>query len=75
MPKRTSVRSFRLSSSSKSVRRQTVRGRFSSGVGAPGFSGLPATGDRRRLEDDGQRFQNYRAVLTVLDVPVIPSLD
>ena len=44
------------------------------GLAAPGFPGLPATSDLVAVwkTTSGQRFQNYRAVFTVLDVPVIP---
>ncbi len=44
------------------------------GLAAPGFQGLPATSDLVAVwkTTSGQRFQNYRAVFTVLDVPVIP---
>jgi hypothetical protein len=43
------------------------------GLAAPGFSGLPSTGDLVAVwrTAEGQRFQNYRAVFTVLDVPVV----
>jgi hypothetical protein len=43
-------------------------------LATPGFPGLPATSDLVAVwkTTSGQRFQNYRAVLTVLDVPVIP---
>jgi hypothetical protein len=42
------------------------------GLAAPGFQGLPATSDLVAVwkTTSGQRFQNYRAVLTVLNVPV-----
>lgn len=44
------------------------------GLAAPGFPGLPATSDLVAVwkTTGGQRFQNYRAVFTVLDVPVLP---
>jgi len=44
------------------------------GLAAPGFQGLPATSDLVAVwkTAKGQRFQNYRAVFTVLNVPVIP---
>lgn len=43
------------------------------GLAAPGFPGLPATSDLVAVwkTTGGQRFQNYRAVFTVLDVPVV----
>ena len=43
------------------------------GIAAPGFLGLPATSDLVAIwkTTGGQRFQNYRAVFTVLDVPVV----
>src|SRR5688572_30353438 len=43
------------------------------GLAAPGFPSLPATSDLVAVWKTaaGQRFQNYRAVFTVLDVPVI----
>ncbi len=44
------------------------------GLAVPGFPGLSATEDLVAVwkTSDGQRFQNYRAVFTVLDVAVIP---
>ncbi|WP_456679958.1 hypothetical protein [Bradyrhizobium sp. USDA 3311] len=44
------------------------------GLAAPGFSGLPATADLVAVwkTTKGQLFQNYRAIFTVLDVPVVP---
>lgn len=44
------------------------------GLAVPGFPGLPSTSDLVAVwkTTDGQRFQNYRAVFTILDVPVIP---
>jgi hypothetical protein len=44
------------------------------GIAVPGFRGLPATADLVAVwkNSGGQRFQNYRATFTVLDVPVIP---
>ncbi|WP_315783150.1 restriction endonuclease [Bradyrhizobium sp. SZCCHNPS1003] len=44
------------------------------GLAVPGFPGLPATSDLVAVwkTTGGQRFQNYRAVFTVLDVPVVP---
>ncbi|WP_156944623.1 hypothetical protein [Bradyrhizobium sp. Ec3.3] len=44
------------------------------GLAAPGFPGLAATSDLVAVwkTTGGQRFQNYRAVFTVLDVPVVP---
>ena len=43
------------------------------GLAVPGFPGLPSTEDLVAVwkASDGQRFQNYRAVFTVLDVAVI----
>jgi hypothetical protein len=43
------------------------------GLAVPGFRGLPATADLVAVwkTSDRQRFQNYRATFTVLDVPVI----
>src|SRR5258708_2884056 len=43
------------------------------GLAAPGFPGLPSTSDLVAVwkTTDGQRFQNYRSVFTVLNVPVI----
>lgn len=43
------------------------------GLAVPGFRGLPATSDLVAVwkTSDGQRFQNYRATFTILDVPVI----
>ncbi|MGY3578933.1 hypothetical protein ACVMB1_006137 [Bradyrhizobium sp. USDA 4504] len=43
------------------------------GLAVPGFAGLPSTADLVAVwkTTKGQRFQNYRAVFTVLDVPVI----
>jgi len=43
------------------------------GLAVPGFPGLSATEDLIAVwkSSDGQRFQNYRAVFTVLDVAVI----
>jgi Restriction endonuclease AspBHI N-terminal/Restriction endonuclease len=43
------------------------------GLAVPGFSGLPSTADLVAVwkTTKGQRFQNYRAVFTMLDVPVI----
>jgi Restriction endonuclease AspBHI N-terminal/Restriction endonuclease len=43
------------------------------GLAAPGFRGLPATSDLVAVwkTSDGQRFQNYRAVFTMLNVPVV----
>jgi hypothetical protein len=44
------------------------------GLAAPGFPGLPATSDLVAVwkTTNGQRFQNYRSVFTVLDVSVVP---
>ena len=43
------------------------------GLAAPGFTGIPATADLVAVwkTADGQRFQNYRAIFTVLDVPTV----
>jgi hypothetical protein len=43
------------------------------GLAVPGFSGLPATADLVAVwkTSDGQRFQNYQATFTILDVPVV----
>jgi hypothetical protein len=43
------------------------------GLAVPGFPGLPSTSDLVAVwkTTAGQRFQNYRAVFTILDVPVI----
>jgi len=43
------------------------------GLAVPGFSGLPATADLVAVWKvaDGQRFQNYQASFTILDVPVV----
>jgi hypothetical protein len=43
------------------------------GLAVPGFRGLPATSDLVAVwkTSDGQRFQNYRATFTILDVPVV----
>jgi hypothetical protein len=43
------------------------------GLAVPGFSGLPATADLVAIwkTSHDQRFQNYRATFTVLDVPVV----
>jgi hypothetical protein len=43
------------------------------GLAVPGFRGLPATSDLVAVwkTSDGQRFQNYRATFTVLDVPIV----
>lgn len=42
------------------------------GVAVPGFPGLSATEDlvAVRKASNGQRFQNYRSVVTILDIPV-----
>lgn len=44
------------------------------GVAVPGFPGLPSTADLVAVwkTTNGERFQNYRSVFTVLDVPMIP---
>ncbi|MBS3910104.1 MAG: restriction endonuclease [Actinobacteria bacterium] len=46
------------------------------GLAVPGFSGATATDDLVAVwkTSNGQRFQNYRAVFTILDVPVIPRV-
>lgn len=43
------------------------------GLAVPGFSGLSATEDLVAVwkSSGGQRFQNYRSVFTILDIPVI----
>ena len=43
------------------------------GLAAPGFTGVPTTEDLVAIwkTSDGQRFQNYRAVFTILDAPQI----
>jgi hypothetical protein len=43
------------------------------GLAVPGFPGLPSTSDLVAVwkTSKGQRFQNYRAVFTVLDIPVV----
>jgi hypothetical protein len=43
------------------------------GLAVPGFPGLPSTADLVAVwkTTKGQRFQNYRAVFTVVDVPVV----
>jgi hypothetical protein len=43
------------------------------GLAVPGFRGLPATSDLVAVwkTSDGQRFQNYRATFTILDVSVV----
>ncbi|MFH1981298.1 MAG: restriction endonuclease [Pseudomonadota bacterium] len=43
------------------------------GLAAPGFPGIPATEDLLAIwkTSRGQRFQNYKSVFTILDVPVI----
>jgi len=43
------------------------------GMAAPGFPGLPAMEDLIAVwkTTEGERFQNYRAVFTVLDIPVV----
>lgn len=43
------------------------------GLAVPGFRGLPATSDLVAVwkTSDGQRFQNYRAAFTILNVPVV----
>lgn len=46
------------------------------GLAAPGFPGLPPTSDLIAVwkSSDGQRFQNYRAAFTILDVPAVKRL-
>jgi len=46
------------------------------GLAVPGFPGLPPTEDVVAVwkTSSGQRFQNYRAVFTILDVPMIDRL-
>ena len=43
------------------------------GLAVPGLGGLPATEDLIAVwkTSDGQRFQNYRAVFTILDIPQV----
>ncbi|MCY3801693.1 MAG: restriction endonuclease [Chloroflexi bacterium] len=43
------------------------------GLAVPGFPGLPSTEDLVAVwkTSEGQRFQNYRAVFTILDVPIV----
>jgi len=43
------------------------------GIAVPGFSGMAATEDLVAVwkTTSGQRFQNYRSVFTVLDIPVV----
>ena len=43
------------------------------GLAVPGFPGMPATQDLVAVwkSTDGQRFQNYRAIFSILDVPVV----
>ena len=43
------------------------------GIAVPGFTGIPATADLMAIwkTTDGQRFQNYRAIFTVLDVATV----
>ena len=56
-------RKYRTSASTQSVQYR--------GLAVPGSSGLPATEDLIAVwkTSEGQRFQNYRAVFTILDVP------
>ena len=44
------------------------------GLAAPGFPGLPPTQDLVAVwkSSKGNRFQNYRAIFTVLNTPVVP---
>lgn len=59
---------FRKSPTDKSARSVQFKG-----LAVPGFLGLPATADLVAVwkTSVGQRFQNYRATFTILDVPVI----
>lgn len=43
------------------------------GLAVPGFPGLPSTSDLVAVwkTTDGQRFQNYRSVFTILDIPIV----
>ena len=58
-------RKYRTNASTRSVQYR--------GLAVPGFEGLPATEDLIAIwkTSDGQRFQNYRAIFTILDVPKI----
>lgn len=46
------------------------------GLGVPGFAGIPSTADLVAVwkTTNGQRFQNYRAIFTVLDAPTISRI-
>lgn len=46
------------------------------GLAVPGFPGMSATDDLVAVwkTTKGQRFQNYRSVFTILDVPVVPRM-
>jgi hypothetical protein len=46
------------------------------GLAVPGFTGLPSTSDLVAVwkTSKGQRFQNYRAAFTVLDIPVVSRI-
>jgi hypothetical protein len=43
------------------------------GIAVPGFRGIPAASDLVAVwkSTDGHRFQNYRAIFTILDVPTV----
>lgn len=43
------------------------------GLAVPGYPGIPMTDDLVAVwkSSDGQRFQNYKALFTILDVPVV----
>ena len=58
-------RKYQTSASTRSVQYK--------GLAVPGFEGLSATDDLIAIwkTSDGQRFQNYRAIFTILDVPQI----
>ena len=53
---------------------RTKRAHVFRGLAVPGFPGLPPTQDLVAIWKtvSGHRFQNYRAVFTVLDVPAVP---
>ena len=44
------------------------------GLAVPGFAGVPPTQDLVAIwkSSCGQRFQNYRAIFTILDSPIVP---
>ena len=58
----------------KSITQNSSRSVRFTGLAVPGAPGLPATEDLVAVwkTTSGERFQNYRAIFTVLDVPVIP---